>query len=351
MPKKRTDGRYEVKVRVSRPGEPRRYKSFYAETLRDARAKADEYKRTASVGGTMKKMTVSQAIDYWLSEKEGRVRPQTLYNYNSALNHAKRLMGKRLISSVTVDDARWLHRTVAEQFPTQANRVANRMYAVFKDAIARGMITQNPFEYVNAIKVDSKKTRALTPEELKKIDEADIPPMDRAFISVLRYTGMRRGEASALSVKDLNFEERYINIDKTNIDGECRPPKTATSVRKVPMPDVLAEILRGYLESYYPGDGSILFPNMAGHLATNYRQHMRWWSVARKIFDGHPPADFTPHIFRHTYASELAKNHVPPVTAMLLLGHRSIRTTMDIYTHLGYKDIDAEQINNIFRDN
>ena len=34
---------------------------------------------------------------------------------------------------------------------------------------------------------------------------------------------------------------------------------------------------------------------------------------------------------------------------MLLLGHRSLSTTMEVYTHLGWQDIDAEQINNIFR--
>lgn len=350
MPKKRSDGRYEVKVRISRPGEPRRYKSFYSETLRDARAKAEEYKRTAEYhDAALKDLTVAQAIDYWLEQKEKQVRPQTLENYASALNHAKAMIGSRYLESITVDDARQLHRSVAERYPTQANRLSNRMYAVCKDAIARGAISRNPFEFVSSVKTPRKKTRALTPEEIKKVESANIPPIDRAYISVLRYTGMRRGEASALSVADLHFDEKYINIDKTNVDGKRMPPKTPTSVRKVPMPDVLAGILKDYLANYYTGDGDILFPNTAGHLLTNYRHNAHWWVVARRIFDGEPPADFTPHIFRHTYASELARNNIPPAIAMVLLGHKSIHTTMDIYTHLGYTDVDVEQINNIFR--
>lgn len=350
MPKRRSDGRYEVKVRISKPGEPRRYKSFYSDVLREAKAKAEEYKRSAEYrDAALEGLTVAQAIDYWLEEKEKMVRPQTMRNYVGALNHAKELIGSRRLDSITVDDARRLHREVAEKYPTQANRLSNRMYAVCKDAIARGAITRNPFEFVNSVKVSKKKTRALTAEELKLIDAADLSPIDRAYISVLRYTGMRRGEASALSVADLHFAEKYINIDKTNVDGKRLPPKTPTSVRKVPMPDVLAGILKEYLGNYYTGDGDILFPNTAGNLITNYRSHVHWWVVAKRIFGDDPPKDFTPHIFRHTYASELARNNIPPATAMILLGHKSIRTTMDIYTHLGYTDIDVEQINEIFK--
>ena len=40
MPKKRKDGRYEVKVRISKSGEPVKYKAYYGTTLKEARDKA-----------------------------------------------------------------------------------------------------------------------------------------------------------------------------------------------------------------------------------------------------------------------------------------------------------------------
>ena len=105
MPKRRSDGRYEVKVRISKPGEPRRYKSFYSDVLREAKAKAEEYKRSAEYrDAALEGLTVAQAIDYWLEEKEKMVRPQTMRNYVGALNHAKELIGSRRLDSITVDE-------------------------------------------------------------------------------------------------------------------------------------------------------------------------------------------------------------------------------------------------------
>ena len=44
MPTKRADGRYEIKVKISRAGEPRKYVAVYGKTLRQAREKAEKMK-------------------------------------------------------------------------------------------------------------------------------------------------------------------------------------------------------------------------------------------------------------------------------------------------------------------
>ncbi|SUY52601.1 tyrosine-type recombinase/integrase [Lacrimispora sphenoides] len=60
-----------------------------------------------------------------------------------------------------------------------------------------------------------------------------------------------------------------------------------------------------------------------------------------------PPSlanDITPHIFRHTYASDLYKAGVDIKQAQYLLGHPDIRTTLGTYTHLGYADIEIDKL-------
>ena len=346
MPKKRADGRYEIKVKISRAGEPRKYVAVYGKTLRQAREKAEEMKSTLFQPKT--EVTVAEAIDYWLEQKAKVLRPQSLRNYKTAVGPVVDAIGTRPISEVSVDDVRQLHNKVAEVSVVQANRMAARMKGVYGDAIVRGIIKENPWAYVTLQKHDKAEKRALTDAEMDAVEAADLNPWERAYISVLRYTGMRKGEALALDVDDLQFGMGIVSVNKTNVDGRIGPPKTKSSNRRIPMPDPLVKTLKEYLSEYHPGEG-LLFPNTLGRPMSFSSFSPIWKRIAAAIYGDSPPADFTPHIFRHTYASTLVKNHVPPTTAQLLLGHRSLSTTMNVYTHLGWQDIDAEQINNIFR--
>lgn len=346
MPKKRADGRYEIKVKVSRKGEPRKYTSVYGETLRQAKENADKVKST--LNQPKSETTVAEAVEYWLTQKEKNLRPRTITCYRSSLRFVVDALGQRKLNDITVDDVRQLHDKVAEFSVVQANYMATRMYSVYKDANIRGIAAGNPWQFVTPFRHEKAEKRALTKEEIDAVLSADLNPWERAYISVLRYTGMRRGEALALDAADVDLKGKVISISKNNADGHIGPPKTKAAVRKVPMPDPLVGILSDYLKQYHSGEG-LLFPSVYGHPMRDTGFTNAWWRMARKIFNGDPPADFTPHIFRHTYASELVRNKVPPTTAMLLLGHKNIATTMDVYTHLGWQDIDAEQINDIFR--
>ena len=118
----------------------------------------------------------------------------------------------------------------------------------------------------------------------------------------------------------------------------------------MPMPQVLADDLTAYLTTTHIGS-EILFPTRVGTYVNNSNRNKRWKIISHRIFGSVVPADFTPHIFRHTYASTLVKNHIPPTTAQLLLGHDSLQTTLTVYTHFGYSDIDTDAVRNIFSSN
>ena len=50
----------------------------------------------------------------------------------------------------------------------------------------------------------------------------------------------------------------------------------------------------------------------------------------------------TPHVCRHTYCSNMAKSGVSPKTLQYLMGHADIATTLNVYTHLKYDDVEKE---------
>ena len=50
----------------------------------------------------------------------------------------------------------------------------------------------------------------------------------------------------------------------------------------------------------------------------------------------------TPHVFRHTYCSNMAKSGLNPKTLQYLMGHSDISVTMNVYTHIGFDDAEEE---------
>lgn len=352
MPKKRTDGRYEIKVKISREGEPRRYKAVYGNTLREAQEKKRilETEIAAGVDATQNP-TVTAVVQEWLSVKTITARPQTVTAYTCAMKHITEAIGDRLAKSIDVTTARKVISDIAaEVSPYQANRCRKLTAAAWKDGIIRGVVTANPWDKVPIIPLKTAEKRSLSGEELDKIDQADLLPKDRALISVLRYTGCRISEAMALTVQDLDFDTLTISINKSLYNGVPGLTKTKAGVRRVPMPQVLADDLTAYLTTTHI-DSPILFPTRVGTYVNNSTRNKRWKIISHRIFGDAVPADFTPHIFRHTYASTLVKNHIPPTTAQLLLGHDSLQTTLKVYTHFGYSDIDTDAVRNIFSSN
>ena len=76
----------------------------------------------------------------------------------------------------------------------------------------------------------------------------------KTIFAIAWYTGMRAGELLALTVADLDFDERTIRVNKSTDDNtrEVRQPKTKASVGLLPMPTMLAEMLRNYLMHWTP---------------------------------------------------------------------------------------------------
>ena len=352
MPKKREDGRYELKVRISKPNEPRKYKAVYGSTLREAQEKKRKLEAEVQAGvDTTQNPTVTAVIEEWLAVKAITSRPQTVTAYKCTEKHVVEAIGDRLAKSVDVALARKTISDIAASVsPYQANRCRKLTAAAWKDAIVRGALTGNPWEKVPIIPLNSVEKRSLTDKELDKIDKADLLPKDRALVSVLRYTGCRINEAMALLVSDIDFDSLTISINKNLYHGVAGQTKTKASVRRVPMPQPLVDDLTAYLATTH-GDSDILFPTRVGTYVNNSTRNKRWKIISHRIFGDAVPADFTPHIFRHTYASTLVKNHIPPTTAQLLLGHDSLQTTLKVYTHFGYSDIDTDAVRNIFSSN
>jgi integrase len=158
-----------------------------------------------------------------------------------------------------------------------------------------------------------------------------------AFIAVCAFAGLRRGEASALRVSDVDIPRKEIRVSRQvqwTDDGrmEIRPPKYG-SERTVYTPDGLVTMLAEYVRLYRAGDDPDrwLFPgsrdaHLPAHAATVARS---WWIVRDQV-----AIPCRLHDLRHFYASGLIHAGCDVVTVQRALGHSSPAITLTTYSHL-----------------
>lgn len=154
------------------------------------------------------------------------------------------------------------------------------------------------------------------------------------FISAV--TGIRIGELCALKWSDIDLEKRIITVSKTmqrikNIGGKTAtkivitPPKSKTSAREIPVPDVLYSYLKKMQcdNDCYVLTGDKLF-------AEPRTMQYRFKSILKKI--GLPHVNF--HALRHMFATRCVDVGVDVQTLSEILGHCSVELTLNRYVHL-----------------
>lgn len=158
-----------------------------------------------------------------------------------------------------------------------------------------------------------------------------------AFIAVYAFAGLRRGEASALRVSDVDFLRKEIRVARQvqwTADGEMeiRPPKYA-SERTVYIPDRLVTLLAEHVRRYRPGDDPDrwLFPGSRdAQLPAPAATVARSWRIVRDRVG----MTNRLHDLRHFYASGLIRAGCDVVTVQRALGHSSAAITLTTYSHL-----------------
>lgn len=191
--------------------------------------------------------------------------------------------------------------------------------------------------------------RPLTALEKKAFFEAELDDRKRAFVSILYYCGLRRGEALALTRSDFDLEANTVSITKVIIfDGNnpvLKPyPKSDNGVRHIPLPGPLRDILIPYLDKIT----GPLFKAQEKPYMTEIAYRRMWQSIvtAMNVAAGYNPQQKVPkpekpiqgltaHIFRHNYCTQLCYQ-VPTISTKKiaqLMGDTE-KVVLGIYSHI-----------------
>ncbi|WP_051419891.1 phage integrase Arm DNA-binding domain-containing protein [Candidatus Sodalis pierantonius] len=164
--------------------------------------------------------TVSELSERYLTILEGRkLKPKTMSEYNKYLKAVNANLGEFAIQKVeTKDIASFLNQWVKEGKVTMANRIRALLRDLFREAIAEGVLKNNPAEVTRNHRVEIQRER-ITLEEWKVIRKAadTLPAWVGPCLDLALVTGQRLGDIQALCWENIKDGRLYIKQAKTGM--------------------------------------------------------------------------------------------------------------------------------------
>lgn len=324
MPKKslskRADGRLVKNITDPRTGK-RIY--FYGKTEREINKKILEYTEQQERGRTF-----AIVSDEWWAEAEPHLAYQSVMVYKPALARAKAELDKFPIKNIQPKDIMNFLNKVAKKGYAQKTIANQKLICnlICEYAVLQNDIDINPCASIKLPSALPKSKRSAASEYDENIikNSADI----WLFPFFCLMTGLRKGEVLALQWKDIDFTQDTISVTKSVYYEGDRPfikaPKTEESTRIVPLLTQLKKALLA-IEQREP-DKYIISDDGSKPLTKR-----RYITLMDK-YRSETGTSFTAHQLRHSFATIAFENGVDPKTVQIILGHKQLSTTMDIYT-------------------
>jgi integrase len=269
-------------------------------------------------------VTVEQASKEFLSDAEARgLRASTLYKYRLLFEQIKAFasdVGSRFLKEFDLAMLRRFRATWPNR-NFSARKKLECLRAFFRFAQAAGWIPDNPTLKLESPKVSQPPVLPFTREEWIWILAAcdvykdnygrtgrDNARRLRAFVLLLRYSGLRIGDVVALSRDRIADGKLFLYTAKTGTPVYCPlPPFVVTALEAAPRTS----------EKHFFWTGVSNLKSAVGD----------WQRSLGKLFELAQVPDGHAHRFRHTFAVELLLAGVPMERVSVLLGHSSMRVT------------------------
>lgn len=348
---KRKDGRWEGRYKsgISETGKTK-YTSVYAHTYLECSQKLQAAKNKTCI--YTNPITFEQLFDQWLESRKNSVKKSTYMNYRTLYeNHIHPKFSDITTDKITVF---MINQYISELIESGGKHgsglSANTVQAVviiMKSVFKYGEISlnlSNPTKNISLPKTKCNEVETFSKTEMEQIRNcAMIGNITDLGILLCLYTGMRIGEICALKWSDIDMNAQFISVSKTlyrinNPAGNdpktiivIDAPKSKKSLRKIPIPSFMIQRLTEIKENCEP-ENYFLTCSAKFIEPRAYRERYKNFLKSADI----PYKNF--HVLRHTFATECIRCGIDVKTVSELLGHSSVKITLDRYVHPSMDD-------------
>ncbi|MBR3002786.1 MAG: site-specific integrase [Clostridia bacterium] len=290
------------------------------------------------------KILFSKCCNEWLELKKTLVKESSYFNYQFAVEkHIKPVLGKMKIRDIEKYDMNDFIKIKKEQgLTTSLKELLVRVKSIFK-FIKKKYGINFDFDFNTGYVARVEKLEVLTEKERLKLSRFLSETDDIRYLGILicLYSGLRIGEICGLKWKDIDLETKEISVERTVqrvYTGKKKKskvvvtlPKTAKSIRKIPISRSLLETLKKEKKKYdencfiTTGETERSFEPFTYRYV--YKQALKNCDIPYKKF----------HCLRHTFATRCIRVGMDIKSLSEVLGHSNIGTTMNIYVHSSYE--------------
>lgn len=250
---------------------------------------------------------------------------------NALRLHILPKLGDNPIASVRRSDVQGLVKELSQRLgPGSVRNIYDVLARIMVAAVDDKVIASTPCRRIALPAMPDVEVVPPTVEQVRALAE-EVPPRFRAAVVMLAGSGLRIGELLGLRVSDVDFLRRTVRVERQRYqDGRLGPPKSAKSVRTVPLGKVVTDELAAHLAAH-PSKEWLFTDERGGPLA--YRRWKVIWNAVRL-------GDMTTHDLRHFFASCLIAGGASVKQVQAVLGHASAMITLRTYSHLWPGDED-----------
>ena len=309
-------------------------------TLKEAKRDLYKFEKITVID---KDITIGKILDVYIeSRKKKNKASNTIKDYlNCKKNHLYMFEDIKYLKLSPFDWQEFILNLSNKKSPFIAHSCYRFLRASFNYALKYKIISENPFKDVETVSLPKVKHNHFELNEILRLLEICKTEVKDFYVLLFMFvgSGMREGELFGLYKEDFDYKNRVINVCRQYTNYEQKEtPKTSSSIRKVYLFPLLADLLKEYIDNDKL-DTPLVFHNSIGnHLhPSNVRQ--RWWNKLLKLA-GYKDYYARMHDLRGSNTDISFALGLSVSFAQEQLGHSSATTTLNKYARRNQQMID-----------